>query len=80
MLRLKNIRINGKVIEADYFPESGDRSAHVSLDPYTGEEIKEIIEEYGDTYARMAINGLCRILEERKQGKDIPSERVVMWY
>ena len=80
MLKLKNIRINGNLIEADYFPESDDRSAHVSLDSYTGVETREVIEEYGGTYARMALNGLKRILKDIQKGKTIPDERVIMWY
>lgn len=80
MLKLKNIRINGNLIEADYFPESDDRSAHVSLDSHTGVETREVIEEYGGTYARMALNGLKRILKDIQKGKTIPDERVIMWY
>ena len=68
------------MIEADYFPESDDRSAHVSLDTQTGSETKEIIEEYGGTYARMALSGLRRVLKDIREGKTVPTERVVMWY
>lgn len=80
MLKLKNIKICDDLIEADYFPESDVRSAHVSLNIHSGAEKTEIIEGYGGNYARMALNGLRRILKDIKQGKEISSERVVMWY
>ena len=80
MLKLKNITINGNLIEADYFPESDTRSAHVSLDTESGAERTEVLDEYGGDYARMAIAGLHRGLKEIQAGKPLKKERTVMWY
>lgn len=80
MLKLKNIKVSGNLIEADYFPEQDNRSAHVSIDIKSGKETIQIIEDYGGMYARMALNGLRRTLDEINKGGNIQSERVVMWY
>lgn len=82
MLKLKNIAIGLTKIEADYIPEGSDKSAHITLDIKTRNYAAENIEEFGSMYGRMAANGLIRTLEELKSGKrkEIPSERLVMWY
>lgn len=80
MLKLVNIRKNENIMEAEYIPESSDLKAHVSLDIETGEGDYELIEEYGWEYGRMAISGLRRTLEELKAGKEMRTERLVMWY
>lgn len=71
-----------KKIEADYIPENSDKSAHITLDIKTRDYAAENIKEFGSEYGRMAANGLIRTLDELKSGKrkEIPSERVVMWY
>ena len=82
MLKLINIKMTDNVIEADYVPENSDKKAHVSLDTQEGKVMSEIIDEYGKTYSRMAVNGLQRISSELKSKKitDVPKERLVMWY
>ena len=82
MLKLINIAIGLKKIEADYIPENSDKSAHITLDIKTRDYTAENIKEFGSMYGRMAANGLIKTLDELKSGKrkDIPSERVVMWY
>ena len=82
MLKLINIKINDNVIEADYIPENSSLQAHVALNIVTKEESYEVIEDFGGTYGRMAINGLQRTADELKNGKiqKIPEKRIVMWY
>lgn len=82
MLKLINIVKHEKVIEADYIPESSNKSAHISLDIETETYTADNIEEYGTMYSRMAANGLIRTLKELKYGtkKEVPNERLVMWY
>ena len=82
MLKLINIIKNKNIIEADYVPEQSDKKAHVSLNMVTNEFNYDVIDEYGTMYARMALNGLRRTLEEFNKGKinNIPKERAVMWY
>lgn len=82
MLKLKNIKINDELLEADYIPEDSDKKAYVSLNTKKGETKAEIIDEYGKMYSRMAVNGLQRISSELKSGKItvVPKERLVMWY
>lgn len=82
MLKLINIAKNNNTIEADYIPETSLKSAHISLDINTNKFNAEIIDDYGSMYSRMAANGLIRTLNELKSGKrkELPSERLVMWY
>ena len=82
MLKLVNIVKSKDKIEADYIPENSNKAAHISLDINTEEYKSEEIAEYGPMYCRMAANGLIRTLEELRDGKrkEIPSERIVMWY
>lgn len=82
MLKLINIKHDKDTIEADYVPEDGSEKAHVSLSKTSKKGHADVIEEYGTMYSRMAINGLKRTLDELNSGaiKEIPNERVVMWY
>lgn len=82
MLKLINIAIGLKEIEADYIPENSDKSAHITLDIKTKDYNAESIEGFDSMYARMAANGLIRSLEELSSGKrtELPKERTVMWY
>lgn len=82
MLKLTNIRVDDEVIEADYIPESSDMTAHVSINRNTSEATAEKIEEFGGMYSTMAKNGLKHILENfvKSGGKELPTEKLVMWY
>lgn len=82
MLKLINIKHNKDVIEADYVPEDSNIKGHVSLNKTTGDSHADVIEKYGTMYSRMAVNGLRKTLDELKNGsiKEVPKERLVMWY
>ena len=82
MLKLINIKKDDNMIEADYIPESSEKSAHISLNIKTEEYTADDIKEYGSVYSRMAANGLIRTLKELSSGKrnELPKERLVMWY
>ncbi len=82
MLKLINIKHDKDTIEADYVPEDGSEKAHVSLSKTSKEGHADVIEKYGTMYSRMAVNGLKRTLDELNSGviKEIPGERLVMWY
>lgn len=82
MLKLINLKMNENIIEADYIPEQSNEKAHISLNVLTDEHGTEKLEGYGSMYARMALSGLRRTLEELESGKisEVPKERTVMWY
>lgn len=82
MLKLINIKIVNNYIEADYIPESSDLICHISLNIDTHHYEAEALEQYGETYPRMAANGLIRTINELKSGSRnvLPKERLVMWY
>ena len=62
MLKLKNIKITDAYIEADYIPECSSECGHIKMNRVTKEiDVRSVI-GFSDTYTRMAINGLERIL------------------
>ena len=81
MLKLKNIKITDAYIEADYIPECSSECGHIKMNRVTKEiDVRSVI-GFSDTYTRMAINGLERILYDiKKDPSDTPKERLVMWY
>ena len=81
MLKLKNIKITDAYIEADYIPECSSECGHIKMNRVTKEiDVRNVI-GFSDTYTRMAINGLERILYDiKKDPSYTPNERLVMWY
>ena len=81
MLKLKNIKITDAYIEADYLPERSSECGHIKMNRVTKEiDVRSVI-GFSDTYTRMAINGLERILYDiKKDPSYTPNERLVMWY
>ena len=81
MLKLKNIKITDAYIEADYIPECSAECGHIKMNRVTKEvDVRSVI-GFSDTYTRMAINGLERILYDiKKDPSYTPNERLVMWY
>ena len=81
MLKLKIIKITDAYIEADYIPECSSECGHIKMNRVTKEiDVRSVI-GFSDTYTRMAINGLERILYDiKKDPSYTPNERLVMWY
>lgn len=81
MLKLKNIKITDAYIEADYIPECSSECGHIKMNRVTKEiDVRSVI-GFSDTYTRMAINGLERILYDIKKDPSYTlNERLVMWY
>lgn len=77
MLRLKNIRINDAIAEADYYPETSDVSGHIVVNLSTGEvDSLEPVEGYSDMHPAHAMTELLRMA----RSKDSATERTVRWY
>lgn len=68
-------------IEADYIPECSSECSHIKMNRVTKEiDVRSVI-GFSDTYTRMAINGLERILSDiKKDPSYTPNKRLVMWY
>lgn len=77
MVRLKNIKIEGKTAEADFYPEDSNICGHVIVDLETGEiiSLKEV-PGYGVSYSGHARQRLIKMEKE----KDNRRECLVMWY
>lgn len=74
MLKLKNIKITDAYIEADYIPECSSECGHIKMNRVTKEiDVRSVI-GFSDTYTRMAINGLERILYDIKKRSVIYTE------
>jgi hypothetical protein len=77
MLTLKNITINSKTAEADYFPEAEVEASHIVVD-LENAEIMSLFEGKGswEMYSSHAMQALIHMARE----KDKSTERLVMWY
>lgn len=81
MLNLKNINITDEYIEADYVPECSSDCGYVKMNRMTKEIDVQGVKGFSETYNRMAIKGLERILSDIKNNPSYaPNERLVMWY
>lgn len=82
MLKLVNIKMNERFIEADYIPEDSSKKAHVRLSISSDEDSFDVVDGFGRNYGRMAVVGLQRTLDELASGvrTELPNERTVMWY
>lgn len=77
MLRLKNIRIEGKIAEADFYPEDRDKFGHIKVDLSTNEIIScDEVPGFGDSYSGHARQRLARMAKENEQRE----ECLMMWY
>ncbi|MCM1525176.1 MAG: hypothetical protein NC120_12050 [Ruminococcus sp.] len=82
MLKLINITKDDQNISADYIPENSQKQAHVKLSTTKDVYDVEVIDEFGQMYGSMALNGLRKILRELSDGKinELPKERRVVWF
>lgn len=77
MLRLKNIKINSEVAEADFYPEDSETKGHIVVNLHT-REIQSIqhVPGYEFMYPGHARHRLVEMAKEH----DESSESLVMWY
>lgn len=77
MLRLKNIKVENGVVEADFYPENSVLSGHIAVDVQTEEVIScKRVEGFGESYEGHAKNHLIRMAKQNK----VEKERLVMWH
>ena len=77
MVRLERIEINGRMAEADFYPEDSTQYGHVVVNLDTRDYTETVsVSDYGLSYAHHAARELVRISKEG----DIPERRTVMWY
>ena len=77
MVRLVNIKMDGKVAKADFFPEDSQEGGHILVDVETGNTIDcTNVPGYGASYRAHARRGLIRMAKEG----DTSSECLIMWY
>lgn len=76
MLRLKNVKINNEVAEADFYPEDSKICGHIVVSLSSEELISsEEVDGYGLSYSGHARQRLIRMAKEG----DTRSECLVMW-
>ncbi|MBE6764004.1 MAG: hypothetical protein E7553_06630 [Ruminococcaceae bacterium] len=79
MVLLKNIRIEGSVIKSDIYPENSPKAGRVSVELQTG----EIIDYYLPVDFEWCKNHLFHAKRELiaiAKTKEIPKEKLLMWY
>ena len=77
MVRLKNIKIDGSVAEADFYPEDSKVCGHVVVDlkKHKLTEYRDV-PGFGESYRGHAFRQLIRMEKEN----DKRTECLVMWY
>lgn len=77
MVRLRNIRIENGIAEADYYPEDSEKGGHIVVDLVTQEYIhREEVDDFGGSYPAHAKYCLIKMAETG----DKAERRTVMWY
>lgn len=79
MITLKNIKINGKVIESDIYPEDSEKNGNLKIDTETGSIISYFL-PIGYEWCTSHLNHAKNTLVELSKSKKIPKEKIVMWY
>ena len=81
MVRLKNIKINDRTAEADYFPEDSITPGHIVVD-LSSEEIVSVtnVAGYEPPYGASHRGHALWTLVEMAKTDDTSTERLVMWY
>lgn len=79
MLELKNIKTCDGIISAEYDPENSGNLGSVSINIENGEVVKSKISQLDEPlpiYLYHAAQALKKLLLE----KELPKEKLVMWY
>lgn len=79
MLKLKNIKKNSVVIECDIFPEDSMQAGHVIVDIGSG-RLGEYSLPVGYEWCRNHVNHAQTELLKLLSEKDMPDEKLIMWY
>ncbi len=79
MVRLKNIRISGSLMECDIYPEGSTQAGHVLVDAKSG-ELKEYTLPDGYEWCENHVSHAKQKLIEMFVFGNIPAEKLVMWY
>ena len=79
MIRLKNIKRNDSVIECDIIPEDSKRTGHAVVDIHSG-SLKEYTLPAGYEWCRNHVNHAQTELLKLSKEKEIPDEKLIMWY
>lgn len=79
MLKLRNIKRNETVIECDIIPEDSNHAGHMIVDMDSG-NIQEYSLPDGYEWCRNHVNHAQTELLKLSREKDIPGEKLVMWY
>ena len=79
MLKLKNIKINNGIISAEYEPENSGDLGSVSINVENGEVVESKSSQLDvplPMYLHHAIQALKKMINE----KELPKEKMIMWY
>lgn len=79
MLKLKNIRIDEGVISAEYDPENSGSLGNISINVESGEVVESKNSQL-DTPLPMYLYHATQALKELINEKELPKEKLVMWY
>ena len=79
MVKLINIKMENGIISAAYEPEASGELGNITIDIKTGEVIEAVTTKHDEIfpiYLNHAITGLKGLIFQ----KDLPTEKLIMWY
>ncbi len=79
MIQLKNIKINGTQISCEIIPEDSAEKGYIVVDIKTGEIIDYSLPP-GYDWCKNHINHARLALLKMSKSKDIPKDKLLMWY
>ena len=79
MLKLKNIKNNNGIITASYDPEASGELGRISIDKNSGDVIESVASKFDSDYP-IYLNHAIDALKKIKNEKELPEEKLVMWY
>lgn len=79
MLRLKNLKKNNGIISAEYDPENSGELGSISIDVQDGSLVESSASKMDSSFP-IYLNHAVEALRKLKDEKELPEEKLIMWY
>ena len=79
MLKLKNLKKNNGIISAEYDPENSGELGSISIDVQDGSLVESKVSKMDSSFP-IYLNHAVEALRKLKDEKELPEEKLIMWY
>lgn len=79
MLKLKNLKKNNGIISAEYDPENSGELGSISIDVQDGSLVESKASKMDSSFP-IYLNHAVEALRKLKDEKELPEEKLIMWY